>query len=84
MKRELRWEHEAIEQFFEIAVRDSKLARRVLIAVRGYRMGQRVDLKKLGGRSGSWRIRVGDWRILLVVEGEEAIVESIDNRRAAY
>lgn len=83
MKRRIRWEHAAVEDLFGIAVRDDKLARRLMIAVRTFGSGQRVDIKKLGG-SDFWRRRAGDWRILLSLTGTEATIESIDNRREAY
>jgi len=64
--------------------REPKLSRRLLVAVRDYRNGNRVDLRKLQGRDDTWRVRAGDWRVLITVVGSEAVVESIDNRRDAY
>ena len=84
MRRDVTWEHHAVEQFFEIATRDPKLAQRLLVTIRNYETGQRVDYKKLSGRDDTWRLRTGDWRILLVVDGDEAVVQKIDNRRDAY
>ena len=55
-----------------------------MIAVRSYRMGERVDYKKLQDRGDTWRVRLGDWRILLAVDGQRAVVEAIENRRDAY
>jgi mRNA-degrading endonuclease RelE of RelBE toxin-antitoxin system len=69
LTRQVTWEHEAVEDLFEVFVRDARLARRLMIAVRSYRMGERIDYKKLQDRGSTWRIRVGDWRILLAVEG---------------
>ena len=83
MKRTVTWSHEAVEDLFDLTVRDQKLARRIMITVRGFGMGQRTDLKKLSGQR-TWRLRAGDWRVILLLDGDEATVESIDNRRDAY
>lgn len=54
-----------------------------MIAVRAFEGGERTDFKNLTGLN-YWRIRVGDWRIVLSLSGAEAYIESIDNRRDAY
>jgi hypothetical protein len=69
---------------FSSCGRDASLGRRLMFAIRSYRNGDRVDGKKLRGQTDSWRIRVGDWRVVLLVQGREASVEAIDNRRDAY
>ena len=83
MKYEVVWWHDATEQLFELAVTNAKQARRVMIAARGLRMGQRADMKKLEVRD-EWRMRVGDWRVILVLEGPRAYVTEVHNRRDAY
>jgi mRNA-degrading endonuclease RelE of RelBE toxin-antitoxin system len=47
-------------------------------------MGERVDLKRLAGVDGAWRIRVGEWRILLTLSGDQAVIERVENRRDAF
>ena len=41
------------------------------------------DLKKLGG-SNDWRLRSGDWRIFLKLDGDVAWVFGISDRQDAY
>jgi mRNA-degrading endonuclease RelE of RelBE toxin-antitoxin system len=52
--------------------------------MQGFARGERVDIKKLSGRDEAWRIRVGDWRLFLTLDGRDAVVDSLDNRRDAY
>jgi len=54
-----------------------------MIAVRTFSQGGRTDLKKLSG-SERWRIRVGDWRVVIRLVGEVAYVVSISDRQDAY
>lgn len=44
-----------------------------------------VDLKKLEGNRNLYRLRVGDWRVILKIEGEEITAYALRvNRREAY
>jgi mRNA interferase RelE/StbE len=43
-----------------------------------------VDLRKLAGKRSEWRVRVGQWRILISLEGGVAYVESVLPRKDAY
>lgn len=45
-----------------------------------------VDLKKLQGMSDIWRLRVGHWRVILRITGEEVIAYAlrVKHRREAY
>jgi len=47
---------------------------------------QSVDLKKLKGKPERWRLRVGDWRIILMLQREKRIIYvlCIKHRREAY
>lgn len=47
---------------------------------------QAVDLKKLKGSSDMWRLRVGDWRVILRFDREQGVlyVLRIKHRREAY
>jgi mRNA interferase RelE/StbE len=45
--------------------------------------GPRHDVKRLQGRPES-RLRVGDWRVIFVVEGDTLIVTEIGHRREIY
>jgi mRNA-degrading endonuclease RelE of RelBE toxin-antitoxin system len=84
MTRTILWSQSAVEHLVEIAIRDLKLARRIMITIRGFGTAERVDLKKLAGVDGAWRIRVGDWRVLLTMNGDQAVIERVENRRDVY
>ncbi|KKM09331.1 hypothetical protein SY88_19390 [Clostridiales bacterium PH28_bin88] len=45
-----------------------------------------VDLKKLKGTRDRWRLRVGDYRVLLQIVGDEATVYAlrVKHRKEAY
>lgn len=45
-----------------------------------------VDLKKLSGYDERWRLRVGEYRILLLINGKEVTVYAlrVKHRREAY
>ena len=47
---------------------------------------QAADLKKLQGSPGKWRLRVGDWRIILEANPEKELlyVLRVRHRREAY
>lgn len=47
---------------------------------------QAVDIKKLKGSRNMWRLRVGDWRVILWLDREQGIlyVLRIRHRREAY
>jgi len=47
---------------------------------------QAVDLKKLRGNPERWRIRVGDWRVILQIDREKEVlyIMRIRHRREAY
>ena len=44
----------------------------------------RLDIKKLKGTRNHYRIRVGNYRILLVIESEMAYVYDISHRESVY
>ncbi|MFN0146843.1 MAG: type II toxin-antitoxin system RelE family toxin [Dehalococcoidia bacterium] len=41
-------------------------------------------MKSLKGRANETRLRVGDWRVIIVAEAERAVVTRVVNRRDAY
>jgi mRNA interferase RelE/StbE len=58
---------------------------RILSAIRRLVGSQQGDVKKLQGRDGEYRLRVGRWRVFFYVEkSENMIVFRIDNRGEAY
>jgi mRNA interferase RelE/StbE len=42
------------------------------------------DVKRLKGVSPSYRLRVGDWRVLFEIEGGIVVIHRVLNRRDAY
>lgn len=66
---------------------DKKTQRQIRVALdRLLSYPQAVDLKKLKGGQDMWRLRVGDWRIILRLDREQGIlyVLRIRHRRDAY
>ena len=45
--------------------------------------GQRGDFKKLSGAD-EWRLRVGDWRVSVLLAGKTVYINEVNNRRDAY
>jgi mRNA-degrading endonuclease RelE of RelBE toxin-antitoxin system len=43
-----------------------------------------VDLRKLSGARDEWRVRVGRWRIRLLLDGDVLYVERVLDRKDAY
>jgi hypothetical protein len=39
---------------------------------------------EMAGKPGVWRPRKGDWRAIFVIEGADAVVTRVGNRRAIY
>jgi mRNA-degrading endonuclease RelE of RelBE toxin-antitoxin system len=66
-----------------LASRTSRQATRILLAIREFATSGRGDLKKLQG-SERWRLRVGDWRIGLKLEGDIAWILDVADRQDAY
>ncbi len=83
MRREVYWHQTATEEIAQLAARNSRQATRILIAVREFGAGSRGDLKKLQA-SDRWRLRVGDWRVALSLEGASAYVLGVSDRQDAY
>ena len=83
MRREVFWHHSATEAIVQLAARNAKQATRILIAVREFGSGSRGDLKKLAG-SDDWRLRVGDWRVILQFINDRAFVSEVSDRQDAY
>ena len=86
MKRRVVWELPAVEQLLVISRSDRGLALRIVSAVRRYAGGDGGDIKKLQGRAGEWRLRVGDWRVIFTTDQSQnaiAILAIVD-RKDAY
>jgi len=83
MRREIFWAHAAVEELAQLAGRNSRQSTRILVAVREFGRIGHGDLKKLTG-SEEWRLRAGDWRVILVLDGDRAFVFRITDRQDAY
>jgi mRNA-degrading endonuclease RelE of RelBE toxin-antitoxin system len=83
LKRQILWYQEAVEDILQLMVQDQKQAKRIMATIRGFGMGQRADTKKLTG-SDDWRLRVGDWRVGMLLSGSIAYIAEVKNRRDAY
>ncbi|MGB9663170.1 MAG: type II toxin-antitoxin system RelE family toxin [Moorellaceae bacterium] len=71
----------------DLADLDIKTQRRIKAALdRLLSYPQAVDLKKLKGSRDMWRLRVGDWRVILRLDREQGVlyVLRIRHRREAY
>ncbi len=44
----------------------------------------KVDIKKLRGYKNSWRIRIGNYRVIFKIENELMIVTEIGHRKEIY
>ena len=60
-----------------------RTAENILNRIERYAEGAASDIKKLKGR-GEFRLRVGDYRVLLVKTGGRADIHRILHRREAY
>jgi len=59
-------------------------AERILNAIYALRTGMRGDVKKLTNYSPSYRLRIGNWRVLFDIEGDKVTVYRVLNRKDAY
>jgi len=57
---------------------------RVVRAVYQYAMTGIGDIKHLAGRPGRWRLRVGDYRVVMEVTEEDIQVVRVGHRREVY
>jgi mRNA-degrading endonuclease RelE of RelBE toxin-antitoxin system len=81
---EVLWFQAAVDQLLDVARRDFRDARRIATEVRTFERTGRGDIKKLQGSEGEWRLRAGDWRMRIAIQGRKVHVISIDIRRDAY
>jgi mRNA interferase RelE/StbE len=66
---------------------DSATRKLILKSISSFRQNPgSVDIKKLQNRKDCWRIRIGDWRIIIRIEWQRGIayVLQVLNRRDAY
>jgi len=64
---------------------ESSLQRRILEALARYAQRAQGDVKRVQGRPGEYRLRVGKWRVFFHLDDPEVLaVFRIDNRGQAY
>ena len=83
MNRELRWNRQAEADFDSLP---EQLQDRVLVALERLAETGHGDLSKLRGRQNQWRLRVGDWRIIITFADQGSIIRilRVQHRREAY
>jgi mRNA interferase RelE/StbE len=62
---------------------DPPVRARVEADVEDLSFGHPPGARRLVGEDG-WRIRVGDWRVIYTVEGDEVRVQRVGHRREVY
>ncbi len=60
------------------------VARRILGKINALREDLAGDVKRLTRFSSAYRLRVGDYRVLFDVAGDQVLVQAIRHRRGAY
>jgi mRNA interferase RelE/StbE len=60
------------------------VAGRVLRKIDRLRHGLAGDVKRLTDMSPSYRLRVGDWRVLFEVQGDTIVIHDVKHRSKAY
>ncbi|MEK7407046.1 MAG: hypothetical protein AAB225_18390 [Acidobacteriota bacterium] len=82
MKRALRYEGRIVKDLKRL---DAESRARVLSALERFARTGEGDVHPLKGEfAGSYRLRVGKWRVCLLPEGPQIIAYQIDNRGEAY
>jgi mRNA-degrading endonuclease RelE of RelBE toxin-antitoxin system len=64
VNRQVLWHRRALADLAEIGRHSPRQARRIRGAVNRYATDDQGDVVKMAGRSGVYRLRVGDWRVL--------------------
>jgi len=69
----------------QLRTTDRKTAVEILHAIDRYMQNREGDVKQLSPPLSGWRLRVGEWRVLFHVKGENSIlVSKVAHRSAAY
>ena len=82
MKRALRYEGRIHKDLKRL---DAETQARILSALEGFAATGEGDVRPLRGEfAGSYRLRVGKWRVYVLLEGREIVAYQVDNRGEAY
>lgn len=63
---------------------DKKTQIRILAKLKMLEEGKRLDIIKLEGFENIYRLRIGDFRIKMYIEGDKAIAFDVERRGRAY
>ena len=83
MRRRVEWRRRALT---DLAALEPQIRRRVLQSIARVAEGGNSDLQKLHGRNDEWRLRVGDWRVILTFDhpNNAITIWQVRHRRDAY
>lgn len=86
MSRAIAWRRRALDELRRIKRRDRVTAGRITAALQRFADTGLGDVRKLEGGVGEYRLRVGTWRVLFVLEddGRTIVVARVVPRRDAY
>ena len=79
------WDPRAADALDDLARHDQSMARRIRQRVADFAQSGQGDVRKLEGRADTWRLRVGNWRVIFTFDPPGSItVLAVSNRRDAY
>jgi len=80
---EIEWTEGAIKDLEEL---DKPVAQRVLRRLAWFSKNfRRIVPEPLGGEfKGTFKLRIGDWRVVYTVEGETIVIQFVGHRREIY
>ena len=83
MRRRVEWRRRALA---DLAALHPQIRRRVLQSIARVAEGGNSGLQKLHGRNDEWRLRVGDWRVILTFDHPNNVITiwQVLHRREAY
>ncbi|MFN8617817.1 MAG: hypothetical protein U0837_12010 [Dehalococcoidia bacterium] len=85
MKYKVYWVQAAVDDLAEVFAARARDGQRIVLTARTFGRDGRGDVKKLqGSKTGEWRLRAGDWRVLFTIVDDEVWISQVDNRRDAY
>ncbi len=77
----LKFEKRFLRKLSKLSKRDQV---RILAKLKIFEETGRADLVKLEGYDNIYRLRVGDYRVKIFIEGEDCVVFDVEKRERAY
>jgi len=79
----IEWAEEAVRDLEKL---DRQVAERILRKLEWFSKNfERIVPEPLGGEfKGTYKLRVGDWRVIYTVEGDIMVIQGIGHRREIY